>query len=482
MSDLAFESASSLASKIRNKEISSVELLEHYFSRVDQYNESINAIIVQIREEARMAAEATDRAIARGDELGPLHGVPMTIKESYDLTGTPSTWGAPYLKDNIAERDALSVQRLKRAGAVIFGKTNVPLMLADFQSYNEIYGTTNNPWDLERIPGGSSGGSAASLASGMTGIDTGSDIGGSIRNPAHFCGVFGHKPTWNLLPPRGHATPGILAPSDLSVIGPLARSAIDIEIATRVMAGPDEIQSRGFTLNLPELSKPLNELRVAVWQDDEMSPVDQSVITAVNKVADVLEQAGATLDHDARPNFTSLHTHTVYQALLQATMSCRIPQDQYDAAVQRANELDANDQSIDATIGRSQVARFRDWVTNNEARTHIRWEWHEFFNNFDIVLMPIMATTAFPHDHRPHYTRTITVNGEEQGYFSQVFWAGLATNAYLPSTIVPTGLADDGLPIGIQVVGPEYGDLTTIRVAQMLEQEGFKFISPDGYS
>lgn len=482
MSELAFESATSLASRIRNREISSVELLEYYFKRVDQYNDKINAIIVQIRDDARRTAEAADAAISRGDEVGPLHGVPMTIKESYDLAGTPSTWGAPYLKNNIAEKDALSVQRLKNAGAVIFGKTNVPLMLSDFQSYNDIYGTTNNPWNLERIPGGSSGGSAAALASGMTGIETGSDIGGSIRNPAHFCGVFGHKPTWNLLPPRGHATPGILSPSDLSVIGPLARSASDLDIATRVMAGPDEIQSRGLSLNLPELNGSLGDLRVAVWRDDEVSPVDNSIIAAVEKVADVFKQAGAVVDYDARPSFSALHTHTVYQSLLQATMSCRIPQDQYDAAVRRVDNLDPDDQSLDATIRRSQVARFREWVGNNEARTHIRWKWHEFFSDFDFVLMPIMATTAIPHDHGPHYERTITVNNEEQPYFSQVFWAGVATNAYLPSTIVPAGLANDGLPIGIQVVGPEYSDLMTIRVAQMLEEEGFKFIPPDGYS
>ena len=238
--------------------------------------------------------------------------------------------------------------------------------------------------------------------------------------------------------------PGILSPSDLSVIGPLARSASDLEIATRAMAGPDEIQSRGMSLNLPELTKSLAELRVAVWRDDETAPVDQTVTAVVDKVADALKVAGAAVNFEARPNFESLHTHLVYQSLLQATMSCRLPQAQYDAAIERANGVDPNDHSMDATISRSQVARFREWVINNEARTHIRWAWHEFFKEFDIVLMPIMATTAFPHDHRPMYARTITVNGEDQNYFSQVFWAGVATNAYLPSTIIPTGPADDG--------------------------------------
>lgn len=481
MSELAFSSAAELAELIRSREISSVELLELYFSRVDDHNEKLNAIIWQIREEAMEGAKQADAAVAAGDELGPLHGVPMTIKESYDVTGTPTTWGVPERKDNFAKTDALSVQRLRKAGAIIFGKTNVPLLLSDFQSYNEIYGTTNNPYNISCIPGGSSGGSAATLAAGMTGIDSGSDIGGSIRNPAHFCGVFGHKPTWNMLPPRGHAMPGILSPSDLSVIGPLGRGAMDVEIATRVMAGPNEIESRGMTLTLPELEKSLGELRVAVWRDDEMSPVDASVSRRVDLVAEALRNEGAQVNFDARPDFTGKHSHFTYQALLSATMACRVPEEQYQRNLSAAADLDPADESLGAVIRRSQVARFREWVISNEARTHIRWAWHRFFNDYDIVLMPIMASSAFEHDHRPFHERTITVNGAPQDYFSQVYWAGLPTNAYLPSTVVPTGLDDSGLPIGIQVVGPEYGDLITLGVARGLEKLGFAFTPPPNY-
>ena len=315
----------------------------------------------------------------------------------------------------------------------------------------------------------------------MTGIDTGSDIGGSIRNPAHFCGVFGHKPTWNMLPPRGHATPGILSPSDLSVIGPLGRGAEDVEIATRVMAGPNEIESYGLKLELPEFEKQPGDLKVAVWRDDEMAPVDASVSARVDLVAEALRSEGAQLDYDARPDFTSEHTHFTYQSLLSATMACRVPEEQYQRNMEAANALDPNDESLDAVVRRSQVARFREWVGNNEKRTHIRWAWFKFFRDYDIVLMPIMARSAFPHDHRPFGERTITVNGQQQGYFQQVFWAGVPTNAYLPSTIVPTGLDDEGLPIGVQVVGPEYGDLTTLGVARLLEQQGFAFTPPAGY-
>ena len=477
MSEIAFASATELAARIQRKEISSAELLALYFERVDRLNPALNAIIVQRRDEAMARAQAADAALARGERWGPLHGVPMTVKESYDVAGTPTTWGAPHLKDNIAAKDALSISRLKDAGVVIFGKTNVPLMLSDFQSYNDVYGTTNNPWDLSRVPGGSSGGTAAALAAGLTGIDTGSDIGGSIRNPAHFCGVFGHKPTWNLLPPRGHAMPGVLTPSDISVIGPLARCATDLEIAVQAMAGPDEITGRGMQLNLPELAKPANALRVAVWRDDAMAVVDASVAERVDAVAEALGRLGAQVDYDARP-VESEHTHTVYQCLLQATMSARLPEDRYQSILRQVDELPAEDTSLAATIQRSQVARFRDWTANNELRTHIRWQWQAFFEGYDIVLAPVMATSAFPHDHRPFGERTVTVNGNAEPYFNQVFWAGLASVAYLPSTVIPTGPDQAGLPIGVQIIGPEYGDLITIGVAKLLEREGFAFTPP----
>ena len=480
MSETAFASATELARRIDKKEIGCVELLNFYFDRVDRFNPALNAIVVQMRERALERAKEADAALARGESWGPLHGVPMTVKESYDVAGTPTTWGAPHLKENIAEKDALSIKRLKDAGVVIFGKTNVPLMLSDFQSYNEVYGTTNNPWDTERGPGGSSGGSAAALAAGLTGIETGSDIGGSIRNPAHFCGVFGHKPTWNLLPPRGHAMPGVLSPSDISVIGPLARSADDLATAVRAMSGPDEIARRATAILLPELDRPASRLRVAVWRDDAMAPVDASVSAAVDAVAKALEGFGARVDDDARP-VESEHSHTVYQSLLQATMSARLPEDRYQAILRQVEALPEDDQSIGATIQRSQVARFRDWTANNEKRTHLRWQWHEFFNRFDIVLAPVMATPAFPHDHRPFGERTVTVNGKQVPYFDQVFWAGLASVAYLPATVVPAGPAPNDLPVGVQIIGPEYGDLVTIGVAQLLEREGFRFAAPPSY-
>ncbi len=484
MSELAFASATELAEMIRNKDISALELLDHYLDRVDQFNPDINAIIVDIRDRARSEAADIDAAMAKGEYLGPWAGVPMTVKESYDITGTPTTWGNPNWLDNVAKEDAEAVKRLKRIGVNVFGKTNVPLALADFQSYNDIYGTTNNPYDLSRVPGGSSGGSAAALAAGLTGMEIGSDIGGSIRNPAHFCGVFGHKPTYNLLWMRGHTPPGdIRAPSDISVIGPLARSAKDLETAVLAMAGPDDIMARGYQLSLPQWQgRSIKGLRVAVWANDETAPVAREAEARVEQVAQALADAGALIFPQARPSFTPSISHDTYQTLLQATMASRMPEADYASLKAYVDDMDPADQSAGAKVFRAQVASFRDWSAANEERHQLRWRWQEFFQDYDILLTPMMATAAFTHDHSKFGDRTIMVDNTERPYFEQVFWAGLTGVAYLPSTVIPTGLNDQGLPIGVQIVGAEYDDLITIGVAQDLEAMGFTFTPPSAYA
>src|SRR4029453_6214282 len=278
MLGVPFRSAKQLATAIRRKKIGCLELLDLYLARVAKYNPALNAIIATDVEGARKRARAADRALSKGPAWGPLHGVPMTIKESYDVVGMPTTWGMPQLRNNRPTRNALAVDRLLGAGVVLFGKTNVPIHLADYQSYNAIYGTTNNPWDPTRAPGGSSGGSAAALAAGLTGLEAGSDIGSSIRNPAHYCGVFGHKPTWGIVSPRGHSLNGNVAQADISVCGPLARGAADLEIAMDVMAGPDKIDGRGWKLALPRSKKKkLRDFKVAVLLDDRHAEVDKSV-------------------------------------------------------------------------------------------------------------------------------------------------------------------------------------------------------------
>jgi hypothetical protein len=269
MTDAPFRSALDLAAAIRARQVGARELLDLYVDRIGRLDPRINAVVVRDEEAARAQADAADAALAKGTLRGPLHGVPMTVKESFDLAGHPTTWGLPDYREHRAAEDALAVQRLKAAGAVVFGKTNVPVLLADWQSYNPIYGCTNNPWDVTRSPGGSSGGSAAALAAGLTALEMGSDIGASIRNPAHYCGVYGHKPTWGICPPRGHGLDGALTVADIAVIGPLSRSAGDLRVALEAMAGPDEIEAGAWTLTLSAARRQrLKDWRVAVMLDD----------------------------------------------------------------------------------------------------------------------------------------------------------------------------------------------------------------------
>ncbi len=301
-----FLPAHRLAALIRQKRVGCVELLNHYLDRVETHNPKLNAIVVLDAERARKQARAADRALAKGETRGPLHGVPITIKESFDVAGLPTTWGRPELKDNVPQRDALAVERLKGAGAVLFGKTNVPTLLADWQTFNPIYGTTNNPWDAARVPGGSSGGSAAALAAGLTALETGSDIGASIRNPAHYCGVFGHKPTFGICSSQGQTLPPYLRESDIAVIGPLARSAKDLEIALKVVAGPDEIDGAGWRLTLPRApQKTWRQWRVGVLLDAPNAPVDRAVQERIQAACGIPRQKGRTGEPVGAPGHRS---------------------------------------------------------------------------------------------------------------------------------------------------------------------------------
>jgi amidase len=278
VSAVAFKSATDLARAIARGELSSREALDLYLARIEKHNPAVNAVIALRADEARREAEQADAALRKGGHRGPLHGVPMTVKESFDVAGLPTTWGVEKLRNNIAAQDALAVRRLRAAGAVVFGKTNVPYLLSDWQSYNCVYGTSNNPWDVSRSPGGSSGGSAAALAAGLTGLELGSDIGSSIRNPAHYCGVYGHKTTYGIASPGGQAPPGVVSIPDLSVIGPLGRSAVDLELGLGIIAGPDEIDAAGWRLSLPPSPiASLRGLRVAVLRDSDIAPISTEV-------------------------------------------------------------------------------------------------------------------------------------------------------------------------------------------------------------
>jgi len=481
--DIAFWSAKRLAGHLRRRKIGCLELLDHYLKRVERYNPRLNAIIATDIDGARKRARAADRALAKGEVWGPLHGVPMTIKESYDVVGLPTTWGMPELKANIATRNALAVDRMLGAGVVLFGKTNVPLMLADWQSYNAIYGTTNNPWDLRLSPGGSSGGSAAALAAGLTGVDAGSDIGSSIRNPAHFCGVFGHKPTYGVCPPRGHALPGRVSATDISVIGPLARSAEDLDIALAAMAGPDDIEAAGARLALPApRKKTLREFKVAVMLDDPNAEVDRGVQDRIQALADFLARKKAKVSDRARPDIDTTHLNRTFIALLRAATAGRLSPEAFKRDLEAARTLEPDDQSYFARMTRANVMHHKDWLTYNEERHRLRLKWAEFFKEYDLLLCPAASSAAVPHDHAgERYERTIKVNGRMVPATDQLFWAGYSGLVYLPSTVAPIGFTQDGLPVGIQIIGPQYHDRACIGFAGLIEQEFQAFVPPPGY-
>src|SRR5262250_1669853 len=408
-----FRTAKELAADIRRKKIGCLELLDLYLERVDKHNPSLNAIIAMDVDGARKRARAADRALARKQMWGPLHGVPMTIKESYDVVGMPTTWGIPDLKDNLPPRNALAVDRLLGAGVVLFGKTNVPIYLADYQSYNAIYGTTNNPWDLSRSPGGSSGGSAAALAAGLTGLEAGSDIGSSIRNPAHYCGIYGHKPTFGVVPPRGQALPLRVAQGDISVIGPMARSADDLALGLSVMAGADEIDGAGWRLELPApRKKSLREYRVAVMLTDPVSDVDHEVQTRLQALADFLGKKKAKVSLTARPAIDTAEAQRAYVFLLRAATAGRQTAEQFRQNVEIARGLAPDDESYYARMIRASTGSHRDWLAANETRHKMRWRWAEFFREWDLLLCPVASSAAFPHDHEgERHDRTIVVNG-----------------------------------------------------------------------
>jgi amidase len=484
MVDLPFRSAKELAAVIRKKKVGCLELLDTYLGRVEKYNPRLNAIIATDVEGARKRARAADKALSKGTVWGLLHGVPMTIKESYDVVGMPTTWGVPELKDNYPKRNALAVDRFLAAGVVLFGKTNVPLYLADWQSYNAIYGTTNNPWDLSRSPGGSSGGSVAALAAGLTGIEAGSDIGSSIRNPAHYCGVYGHKPTWGVVPPRGQALPGKIAPTDISVVGPLGRSAADLELGLAVMAGPDEIDGEGWRLSLPPPRKrTFKEYKVGVMLTDPNSEVDQEVQDRVQALADFLAKKRVKLSDKARPDIDTRDAQRIYIQLLRAATSGRQTDEAFRQNLEIARGLSPDDESYYARMMRGNTIYHRDWLALNEARHHMRWKWAEFFKDYDLLLCPPAASAAFPHNQQgERWEQTIEVNGHAVPTTDQLFWAGYSGMVYLPSTVAPAGFTRAGLPVGVQIIGPQYGDRTCIEFARLLEDEFQGFVPPDGYA
>jgi amidase len=364
----------------------------------------------------------------------------------------------------------------------------VPIFLGDWQSYNDIYGTTNNPWDLGRTPGGSSGGSAAALAAGFGSLSIGSDIGGSLRVPAHYCGVCAHKPTIRLVPFRGHTPPGAPAlprEADLAVVGPMARSASDLALALDVIAGPDEMSSGiAYRLALPApRHQELKSFRVLVIDTHPLLPTATTVRTALDGLAQRLVKAGAKVGRESPLLPDLADSARLYMRLLLPSFSAGWPLDQYKQAQATADALKGEDRSLVAERSRGAVLSHRDWIAADRARSGLQQRWREVFREWDVVLCPPMPTPAFPHDHvMPYSARHIEIEGKEYPYFDQLVWPEIATTPGLPATAVPIGRSETGLPIGVQIVGPYLEDRTTIAFAELSEREFGGFVPPPGYA
>ena len=464
--DIHWWSATETAKRIANREVSSREVLEHMVARADRLDGPINAIVRRDLDRARAAADAADAAVLAGQELGPLHGVPMTIKDSFQTAGCITTSGAPELADFVPDEDAAPVAKLRDAGAVIWAKTNLPIWAGDIQSYNEVYGTTVNPFDHGRTCGGSSGGSAAALAMGFTSLELGSDIGGSIRVPAHYSGVMGHKPSYGIVPALGQipGLPGTFSQADIAVTGPMARTVDDLECALGIIAGPDRWDQPAWRLDLPApRQESARDLRVAAWMDDPASPVDSDTRRVMSAMVDQIRSDGINVDENARPGFTLDKAIDVFQKLLYAALSGGHAREKLDHMA-----ADTSDTPL-GYVKRNTAMRHRDWLSNHERRLQLRMRWEEFFRDFDIMLMPVQPRDAIEHDHsEPQFGRTVTIDGMERPYTDLFGWIGPAGVSFLPVSTIPVGMSAAGLPIGVQIVAPYLHDRTALAFARYL--------------
>jgi amidase len=448
MNETLFQSATDTADQVRRRQISSRELTEMLLARIDAVNPALNAVVELRREAALREAVAADEATARGDALGPLHGVPMTIKDSFNVAGLHTTWGNPAFKDFVADADATVVRRLKQAGAIIIGKTNVHFMLADFaQTANELYGVTNNPWDLTRTPGGSTGGAAAALSAGLTFLEYGTDLVGSIRIPASFCGVYGLKPTVEIVPLTGFQVPGPpQGPSEMtymSAIGPLGRSAGDLRTALKVTAGPEIPVANGYswTLLRPRHAR-LEEFRVGVVLDHERAPVSSEVGTLLANAVAILRRAGAKVIEGWPEGVDPVQQSESFGFHVRLFFAFQQPAE--------------------------DVAKLSELIEQENRRMAARVAWTRYFNDVDVFLCPTNFTPAFPHDNRPFEARTITTPEGERPYDNQPFWISHASLPGLPSVVAPIERTSGGLPVGAQIIGPLYEDDTAITFAELL--------------
>ncbi len=460
-----FATAAEMATAIRKKTISARELVELTFQRIEAVNPALNAIVWELREPALARAAEADRALAEGRVLGPLHGVPITIKESFAYRGTPNTWGLPDLAHAMSPRTAIAIERLESAGAIVVGKTNVPVMLADWQTANPLYGTTNNPWDLSRTPGGSTGGGAAAVAAGLGALTMGSDLSGSLRIPAHFCGVYAHKPSLDLVSMEGlqpgpwDGSPG--PPMDLAVAGPMARDARDLALALDLVSGPNEDDRKAWTWRMPPPRRTrLQDFRIGFIVDDPIAPIASDVRRVYEDLVSALGKTGAKMQQGWPSGVDLRNAAETYGFLLMSFVTA------------------------DLTGTRASTFDHARWLRETMQRLSFRAVWQKYFESCDVFLLPASFTAAFPHDHSQPIDQRIvkTPEGTRPYVQNTSYWISVASLSGLPATVAPIGLTDEDLPVGIQILAPMWEDSTSIEFAAVLSEVTGGFVAPPAHA
>jgi amidase len=475
--DPDFGTATQAVAALRRGAISSCELTAHVFARIKKHDPALNCFVTLTEGQAMARAKQADAALRKKKPWGELHGLPIVVKDVFATEGVRTTSGSKSLEKYTPKEDAAVVARLKAAGAVIIGKTNVPEFAADWQSYNDVGGVSNNPWDVGRTPGGSTGGGAAALAAGLGFLEIGSDLAGSIRVPAHFCGIYGHKPTWDLVPMRGHIPPppGVPAgPAELPVVGPLARSAEDLLLELGVVAGPDAGEAVAYRWSLPRPRKTkLGDYRIGYVIDDPFCPLDSAARAVLSGAIEALRKRGARLTEGWPPGVDPGEQCELYGWLLAAFLSQTLPDPEFKG-MQRATANGADDPWVKGT-----ASSHREWLQQSGQRLQARAVWQEYFKAYDAFLMPIAFVPAFPHDHTSDMSarRLMTTKGARP-YGDMSKWISFATLTGCPATVAPLGRTPGGLKVGIQIMGPYLEDATPIDIAARMADLTGGFVAP----
>ena len=456
----SFADAASLLADIQNGEATARSALEFCLERISLFNGKVNAVVYLEMDKARAAADRRDGELRAGRRTGPLHGVPVTVKECFDWEGRPATWGDPSRRGNCAASNSAVVQKLEQAGAVLIGKTNISAYLGDWETWNPLFGGTRNPHGFSRSAGGSSGGSAAAVASGMSYADIGSDLGGSIRMPAHYCGVFGLKPSWGLISMRGHSPRGESREPDIGVAGPITRSARDAAAILSALAGPASSNSPWRLRLSNRRPRPLRNLKIAALLDHDLCPVDAGYLACLERFADSLSRAGAAVMRDTGPSI-DLARHTEIMNLLVRAETSTKPS--LNSGGRQSKEAD---RKVAKVFSKGVRLSHREWLELQEERHALARKWDRFFSGFDLLICPSGARTA------PHFeiadgaaSRKVEVNGARRPVVEQHFWFGFASLPGNPAVSVPVSQTDNGLPAGIQIIGPKYSDLDLCGIA-----------------